>query len=340
MVYVFSFEGVKSGGPELLHQLVYILNAIGVESKIVYLDNILPPSIVKGEPIDIYEKYQCEIEWRLEEIDQEGNVVVLPEIGFDIFALMKKAKKVAWWLSVDGYKDALKTEFNYKDEDFSNFDCLDPYHFHERQDVLHLVQSYYAEDFLKRKIGISEEFITYLSDYINDLYLQDDINIDEIQRKNMVLFNPKKGGWRLKKLMDATMDTFLWIPLTDMTREKMRLHMLLAKVYVDFGNHPGKDRIPREAAISGCCVITGRRGAANYEKDNPIPDQYKFDDAEDVDVEAVRVLIQDIFDHYEEHAKDFQVYRDMIRSEKERFILDAMRIFKYDDWGIGLEKRK
>lgn len=55
-----------------------------------------------------------------------------------------------------------------------------------------------------------------------------------------------------------------WVPLIGMTTEEMRSCMSKSKVYIDFGNHPGKDRIPREAAISGCIVITGKRGAAAF----------------------------------------------------------------------------
>ena len=100
-----------------------------------------------------------------------------------------------------------------------------------------------------------------------------------------------------------------------------------AKVYVDFGNHPGKDRIPREAAISGCCVITGMHGAAKFHEDVPIPNKYKVDDLEDLDVSHVRDLILDIFEHYDERIDDFEEYRTMIRGEKEKFIKDAMNLF-------------
>jgi hypothetical protein len=88
------------------------------------------------------------------------------------------------------------------------------------------------------------------------------------------------------------------------------------------------DRIPREAAISGCCVITGKDGAAGYYEDIPIPDRYKVDDLEDVDVEAVKKLLLGIFENYDERIEDFAYYREMIRGEKEKFILDAMKIFK------------
>ena len=33
---------------------------------------------------------------------------------------------------------------------------------------------------------------------------------------------------------------------------------------VDLGHHPGKDRLPREAALAGCVTVVGRAGAAVF----------------------------------------------------------------------------
>ena len=54
--------------------------------------------------------------------------------------------------------------------------------------------------------------------------------------------------------------------------------MMESKVYIDFGNHLGKDRIPREVA-SGCCIITGKTGADKYKEDVYIGEKFKFDEA-------------------------------------------------------------
>lgn len=48
-------------------------------------------------------------------------------------------------------------------------------------------------------------------------------------------------------------------------------------IYIDFGEHPGKDRIPREAAMRDLIVITGRDGAAVNDVDVSIPKKYKID---------------------------------------------------------------
>ena len=33
-------------------------------------------------------------------------------------------------------------------------------------------------------------------------------------------------------------------------------HLILFGIYLDFGYHPGKDRMPREAALFNNCIIT------------------------------------------------------------------------------------
>ena len=61
-----------------------------------------------------------------------------------------------------------------------------------------------------------------------------------------------------------------------MTEREVEDCLSQAKVYIDFGGHPGKDRIPREAALCGCCVVTGRRGAAGNDVEVPINQSYKL----------------------------------------------------------------
>ena len=50
------------------------------------------------------------------------------------------------------------------------------------------------------------------------------------------------------------------------------------KVYLDFGYHPGKDRMPREAALFNNCIITNKKGSAKNKLDIPINDKYKFEE--------------------------------------------------------------
>ena len=44
---------------------------------------------------------------------------------------------------------------------------------------------------------------------------------------------------------------------------------------MDFGFHPGQDRLPREAALLKNCIITNREELSFY-KDMPIAEEFKF----------------------------------------------------------------
>ncbi len=111
-----------------------------------------------------------------------------------------------------------------------------------------------------------------------------------------------------------------------MTNEKVRNIMWKAKVYIDFGNHPGKDRIPREAAICGCCIITGMNGSAKFKEDVPIPNVYKFDSTND-NIECIVKQIHNIINNYDKISKDFTDYKKFISNEKKTFKNDVKKYF-------------
>ena len=102
--------------------------------------------------------------------------------------------------------------------------------------------------------------------------------------------------------------------------------MKSSMVYIDFGEFPGKDRVPREAATRLCCVLMGRNGAADNDVDFPIPENYKFDNPMREQAE-IRKLILDCFDKYEKHVDDFMDYRKGVVAEKNRFREDIHHIF-------------
>jgi hypothetical protein len=171
---------------------------------------------------------------------------------------------------------------------------------------------------LKTK-GIKD--VAYLSDYLNKEFLE--IETDENKKENIVAYNPTKGFKFTRRLIKIAPD-FRFIPIQNMTREEVIGLLKRAKVYIDFGNHPGKDRIPREAAMLNCCIITNRRGSANFFEDVSILDDYKFDEA---DPEIVINKIKDCFENFKERTKDFADYRKIINTEPSRFISDIKKIF-------------
>ena len=111
-----------------------------------------------------------------------------------------------------------------------------------------------------------------------------------------------------------------------MNTTEMKNTMLTSKVYIDFGNHPGKDRIPREAALCGCCVITGMRGSAANKVDVLIPNKYKIKD-DDSNLKQIEKVIRECVSNYNNHMHDFDAYREKILGEEDEFLNDINNIF-------------
>ena len=118
-----------------------------------------------------------------------------------------------------------------------------------------------------------------------------------------------------------------WIPIENMTRQKVRETMLRAKIYVDFGYHPGKDRMPREAAMCGCCIITGKQGAAGFSDDLYIDEaKYKFNQCER-DIPNIVEKIREVLGNYDSEIQNFSSYRERISEEKAQFENDVLKLF-------------
>lgn len=322
IVYVVCPAFNKTGGTELEHQLVFELNKIGVKAFITYYDDNSP----KINPA--FEKYVSSYKEISDIDDNENNILILPEIRVELLKKYKNIQKCVWWMSVDNYlkRNGFRNVVN-------NFGILKAMkyifftsnaRFFEPQvgeDVLNLYQSEYAHQFLLNK-GFNN--VARLSDYVNQDYIQK-TNYIGSNRKNEVLYNPKKGIEYTKKLMLAAPE-LTWRPIQGMTNSEVKTLLRSSKLYIDFGNHPGKDRFPREAAISGCCVITDKRGSAKYYKDIPIPEKYKIED-KDSNIQKIISRIKDCLSNYEVCINDFESYRKYIANESELFSEDVKKIF-------------
>lgn len=322
-IYVVCPAYAKTGGLELLHQLVYALNSNEIKTYITYVND-------KGDnPVNAaFQKYITEYRTMEQIEDKKGNYVIISEHQLELMDSVKNADVIIWWLSVDNYLKVYHPKTAYRLLGVKGFLW---YVKHRRWHYCisrinnripyNLAQSYYAISFLKKN---NFRNIDYLSDYISTDYLN--VNCGSVkQRKNVVLYNPKKGRKFSEYLMTLEPE-IEWVPLINLSNEQVREHLLNSKVYVDFGNHPGKDRFPREAAVCGCCVITGKNGSARFSQDVTIPEKYKFEVSKE-NGKSIINCIKSCFQNYEEKSRDFDNYRSIINSEYEKFYQDVKRIF-------------
>lgn len=340
-IFVPCKAGAVSGGAELLHQVVDVINRHGGDAYIVYFGT-RPHEL----PSD-YAKYDIKFASKIE--DYKDNIALIYEGYYKEIFHLKEAQIVLWWLSVDNYflcnRLTIPELLRYN---MSNFpvkigkksslkmiikDILEPTDsvslskLKKCNIVCNCYQSEYAKDFLEKN-GFKDVYP--LKDYIN----QDNFSYvhDASKKKDIVVYNPKKG-FNFTKNLIAYDSTIKWVPIINLPRKGVIDLIRSAKVYVDFGYHPGKDRLPREAATNGCCIITGKNGSAGY-KDIDIPAGYKHNQ-EDSDIPEILSQIHDLLDNYEERYNDFQHYRDCIKAEKQEFEDDTIRLFHLSNFSTA-----
>jgi len=324
-VYVVCPANFATGGPELLHQLAFKLRAMGVEA-LMYYFNI-------GDEHPVHPNYKhYKVPFEICIPNNSNSWLVFPETQLDLLSKKEwsQCHKIVWWLSIDNYFAVLKKSQKSVLSKINTF--LRGKYVTLRvpslkklltdQSIYHLAQCAYALDFLKKN---QFKNTAYLSDFISDIFIENAGKTVLSAKKDQVLYNPKKGLDFTQKLMAAAPD-ICWIPLVNMSPQQVAKILAESKVYIDFGNHPGKDRFPREAALMGCCVITGRKGSAAFVEDVPIAETYKFAD-ENQSIPDIVARIRVCFAEFSTSIQDFSNYVDKIKKEETAFEQDIKKVF-------------
>jgi hypothetical protein len=325
-VFIICPAQVATGGPELLHQMAFKLNAMNIKAFMVY-----QPADIENPVHPYYEHYQIPFVRKID--NQQEHILIIPEVFANVICNQKfnQMQKVIWWLSVDNYIDFIEAILNRNKSKLS-FKLKMLFNSHKiptiktiarRKDVSHFAQSAYATDFLENN-GIKDN--AYLSDYLGKAFFDKAESMESNDRKDLVLYNPKKGFEFTRKIVESA-PHINFLPIQNLTPEQVSNLLSTAKIYIDFGNHPGKDRFPREAAVMGCRIITNKQGSANYYKDVPINEEFKFLDDEN-SIPAIISKIEECLKHFEKESSKFEHYRNRIKGEQAQFNLDLKNIFK------------
>ena len=350
-IYILCPANVHTGGPKCLHQLAYELK--NVLKKKVYMYYFPMFSEKYENPVhENYNSYQIPFTNKID--DNEDNLLIVPEMNktIEISKKYKNIKKVLWWLSVDFF---LLTKFN---DNFSkylrslikipyNFICffnkVTQYRFGNlslpkylkliyfknpfynvlklKDFQINLVHSFYQMDILRSKN--LKGFL--LSDFIEDDFFQEAEKINIEKKENVICYNPNKSSVFMKKIIESNQE-FKFVPLTNLKKKDVIEKLSESKIYIDFGFHPGKDHMPREAAILKNCILTNKEGSAFYFEDVPINDEFKFDEKKK-NLDSINKIIIKIFKDYKTEINKFESYRKKLKDQKKTFKNEVNEIF-------------
>ncbi len=343
-VYVLCPANYVTGGPDALHQMVFYLNRIGVDAKIVYVTDSAKTEISIPTPYTIY-VYSFLREKDI--VDVRENCVVVPEVLVDKIKGFKNVKIFLWWLSINnnlkyglGRKifyfmtlplRIIKNRRYYRNNTLKSIKSTlkhRSYSFKsELPNITHLCASYYAFDYVScRSKNQVIKCIEPISKLFLNIYSREEKNISRLNRRNIILYNPARKYNHILDKISSIAPELKFEPLRGLSQEQLIEKYKTSKLYIDFGAFPGAERIPKEAALFGCAVITGKRGASAYHGDVPIPEDYKFDNPV-FQIDEVVKKIKLVLGNYEKFYSDFDEYRETVLKLEERFVKSLKEIF-------------
>ena len=320
-IYILCPASIPTGGPESIHLLCEKLLENGLNAYIVYNHHSYPGG--RGHPghgvIDRsyvwdkyigkegkhpeYKKYNTQSIDHIE--DNKNNLLISPEIFLNSLEKFNNIQKSIWWLA-----SRIEDDGVYNPNKWFNSD-ENVYHFHN---------SYFAEYMLRSLPYFSDSNIYQLQTYVNSDFGNSN------NKKNIISYNPKKGFEYTKQIIENCDRKIEFQPIENMERGEVIQTLQHSKVYIDFGHHPGRERMPREAALCGCCIITGFRGSSQFFKDVPIPSQYKFC-INPISLRDIINTIQDCVYNYETNIENFKHYKRVLENNHLQFNIDVDNIF-------------
>lgn len=259
-------------------------NSLGVKITCVYIptQSIIGKKISFRKNINL-KNYKIKIDRKID--DTKNVCLVIPETFTGYIRAIRKAKISIWWLSVDNYIDKIKLE---NQQNFKNylvllanifrkifFSFINLNHYNKsltlneikNKKIIHLCQSYYSYKFLKKKkiknLLILKDFIQIRNRKKFKKNIDIILNSNKGQKYNELFIKEYKEIFKIKKLKNMSLN---------LTQKKLNQ----SKFFIDFGHHPGRDRIPREAVSQGSKVLIMKEGAAKNKLDVNINNDYKF----------------------------------------------------------------
>ena len=303
-----------------MHQLCDAINRAGGNALLAYYDGSskieISDTVIYSNPIlpaSFIARYSGYNAPHAQVINLTANTLLIFPETLAIFAFgVKGPRRAIWWLSVD---NACNVEplFAYKQfcDGYFNDEAL-----------VHFYQSDYARGFL---MSNGAKKIYPLFDYINHRFLRSEANP---ARQPCLSFFPTKGMSLANSFFESAKD-LPSIPIQNMSADEVSTALRHTSVYIDFGHHPGKDRVPREAAASGNVVFIHAKGAGCHFLDYPL-DQFFVFTLLDIRTGELAEKVRNCLANPRKFFAQQRFYRQRILHELDEFTLQVKTLFFSD----------
>lgn len=307
MKFVILCPDNYTGGPFALLQLNDCLNLLGYQSEVLFY-NLSKMSLNSNGVLNvIYERLPSinieNIDYKLCKEVHQDDVIVVPEVQLELLVKLKKSgfnNCVAWWLSWDNAPIGCINRFDY---------------INALRGSINIFQSNYAQH-EAAKFGLSGPIV---SDYT--FFQPEEVNKSHRKVVDICYLPRKAMGAEL--VIFELQKRYSIVRIENMSQSQVREVLKKSRFFLDFGQHPGKDRIPREAALLGCVPVVRKAGAANFMEDVYLPSNLKIE----LDIICNPEILGNYLDLLEinrsEILRSIYPYRRRIMSEFDNFKLQV-----------------
>lgn len=314
MKFIILCPDHNTGGPFALLQLSKAINELGQESEIFFSNigkikpktkkkNLIQKKIIVDNFIIKYKRkpriHIPDIPYKICYNLHIDDVIIFTETMLDYsttFYNMGFKNRVFLWLSWNNAPLADLTKFN------NIINLLNS---------IHIFQSKHAETEARR--------LNFIGSLVSDYTIYDENQLNQNYNKtNDICFLEGKAPGTDELIQDLR-NNFSIIPIKNMTQSQVIDTLKKSKFFIDFGSHPGKDRIPREAALHECIPLVHNIGAAKYYEDVTIPDYLKIDSFTLSNSTLLCKKINRIKSNINQTLNDIEPYIHKIKEEREIF---------------------
>lgn len=363
---IFAPKGLKTGGPEGMHQLAWALNKLGQEARLLAW-----PETKGNLAVNEYKKY--EPKWcQVSEVNKTDIFIVSESIRllpFWYLAFISRKRIYRWMHSVDFSleKDLNQYERNnypINSEWNANTIRVSKLKFFLKRTgflgIYHNVKHYtklIKKSAFKWHVKIDSEnylFASYyslhtvtklknsnsnllLSGWVNGVNLEsiEDIEFCECP-KNHIAYNPAKSRELMNRIIEINLSRSTeihFMPIAGIKTD-LEVYKLLSScdLYLDLGFFPGLERTPREAIKMGCPVLLAKRGAARFYEDFPISTTYLLDLSLLGPHQTYETILKVLSLGKTTNLKNQRAFQNFVLNEKATFLIEVERFI------LGLNK--
>lgn len=301
-----------TGGPLAIHQAAEAVNKQGGSACVVYVKNRKTSWSLRRKGSLLVDKLsiiqKMKIDSRLKKMKLNNQRVfsldthfIVPETRPDLagYLLDLGCKRVSiWWLSVD------------------NFPLNRLYHLDIQKIISrcsHLCQSHYAVQFLSSLPAKNIQMLSDVTEFDKYSVLE-----GHLENPFDIAYLPAKAKGA-EEIIEKLATEFSVVALHNMDRATVNKTLSNSQIFLDFGHHPGKDRVPREAALAGAIPLIRYAGAAMHPEDVPLSEKFFIANEDFLNPEKILKICRKCIDNKKLYLAELQGYQQHIRKEDEIF---------------------